>query len=61
MMVREVPPPPVEVSSWGINDETAVELFKIRIYFTLVNPIFIYFFREGGRVVTCFLWFLLFR
>lgn len=27
VIVREVPPPPVEVSSWGINDETAVELF----------------------------------
>lgn len=28
-MVREVPPPPVVVSSWGISEETAVGLVLV--------------------------------
>lgn len=52
VMVREVPPPPVAVSSWGINDETAVGYPKSDS--DAVNVL-------KKEVLTCFPWFLLFR
>lgn len=50
-MVREVPPPPVAVSSCGIREETAVEISFVAGWGGA----------GGWGVVTCFRWFLLFR
>lgn len=40
VMVREVPPPPVAVSSWGTNDKTAAECSELVFYFYFYSILF---------------------